>query len=229
MTVDFHAHMHPGADHGCKGSAVAGQQLALARNAGMGAVVTVSHYYPLQDSTRSYLERRALSAEKLGAITAADGSLPRVFVGSEVTLCHGLEKMEDLHRLCISGTDCMLIEMPFCKWDARLIDALEAIKYDLHITPVLAHVDRYDVQDADALLSHGYAAQLNYEGFASLFGKKPLIKWAEKGCIHALGSDIHGTDVGYKNLDKAKKALGGGLFEDIMEKSCRLLGIREGI
>ena len=63
MTIDFHAHVHPGADHGCRDTATARAQLELARDAGVDTVVTVSHYYPMRDSLGDYLLRTGRVSE----------------------------------------------------------------------------------------------------------------------------------------------------------------------
>ena len=48
--------------------------------------------------------------------------------------------------------------------------------------------------------------------------------------VSALGTDIHGADVGaVQRYVKARKTLGEELFEDIMKKSERLAGIYEKV
>ena len=101
MIIDFHAHVQPGADHGCSGSDMARRQLALARDAGVQAIAAVSHYYPMRDDIDDYLRRRERAQNKLQAIAEADPSLPRVFCGSEVTLCPGLDKLDNDHQVAI--------------------------------------------------------------------------------------------------------------------------------
>ena len=225
MTIDFHAHVHPGADHGCRDTATARAQLELARDAGVDTVVTVSHYYPMRDSLGDYLLRRERAVSRLAELQAGD--LPRLMYGTEVSLCHGLEKLDRLDELTVVGTRVMLVEMPFERWDSSLLDTLESIRSERGIIPLLAHVDRYPPSDVEQLLLDGYAAQVNVEGFASIFGRRRLTDWAERGYVSALGSDIHGVSVGYKHLQKAKNALGGGVFDAVMARSARLLDIEE--
>ena len=227
MIIDFHAHIHPGADHGCRDTDTARSQLELARESGVGAVVTVSHYYPMRDSIDGYLARRERGREALRRLTKQDGTLPRVFFGTEVTLCHGLEKMPRMGSLTVEGTDLLLVEMPYDRWDAALLDTLDMIRAERGLIPLLAHVDRYNADETEALLADGYMGQLNLEGLSGIFGRRRLTKWAEKGYISALGSDIHGVSVGYRHLKKAKSALGSELFDAIMARSARLLDIEE--
>ena len=225
MMIDFHAHVQPGADHGCTGSDMAQAQLALARDAGMGALVAVSHYYPMRDDFADHLRRRERAASKLQAIAAADASLPRVFCGSEVTLCPGLDRLDGLENLCISRTNALLVEMPSGKWSTKLTDTLERIRYERGLDILLAHAERYGAADVEQLLMGGYPCQLNFDAFARMFGTRRLRTWAQKGWVHALGSDIHGVQVGYKHLPKVQKVLGRQLTEEIWMQSARLLGL----
>jgi hypothetical protein len=41
--------------------------------------------------------------------------------------------------------------------------------------------------------------QLNVDNLKKRFGKRYLREWAQEGLIVAVGSDIHGTEVGYKD------------------------------
>ncbi|MBQ2865229.1 MAG: hypothetical protein IJE90_01750 [Clostridia bacterium] len=225
MIIDFHAHVQPGADHGCRNSAAAKEQLSLAAGANVGAVVAVSHFYPLKDDTADYLARRRRAKDKLQSLCRQENALPQVLFGSEVTLCGGLDRLDCLRELCIDGTDCMLAEMPFERWSTRLLDTLDALRHERDISVLLAHADRYDPKAVETLLKDGYPCQLNYDGFGSFFKSRRLRKWAENGWVAALGSDIHGTQVGYKHLNKARSALGDRLFDEISARSARLLNI----
>jgi protein-tyrosine phosphatase len=46
MIIDFHAHILPGLDHGCKDLTTAVTQLKMAKKAGIDVVVATSHFYP---------------------------------------------------------------------------------------------------------------------------------------------------------------------------------------
>ena len=163
MIIDFHAHIHPGADHGCRDIGTARGQLELGRESGVGAVVTVSHYYPMRDHIDGYLARRERGREALCRLTKQDGTLPRVFFGTEVTLCHGLEKMPRMGSLTVEGTNLLLVEMPYGRWDTSLLDTLDLIRAERGLIPLLAHVDRYNADETEALLADGYMGQLNLE------------------------------------------------------------------
>ena len=58
MIIDFHAHIQPGADHGCKNLDMSHNQLLLASQSEVEVVVSVSHFYPLKEELESYLQRQ---------------------------------------------------------------------------------------------------------------------------------------------------------------------------
>lgn len=223
MIIDFHSHIQPGADHGCDGIDMSKEQLLLAQAAGVDVVVSVCHFYPYKENINNFFERISPLRESLKKLVEEDTSLPQVLFGTEVTLCHGLEKMQGLHRLCIEGTNCILIEMPFSKWDNKLLETLESIKYDLGLEPVLAHVDRYDHNEVEKLFALDLNGQINASSLVSLFGKGKLIKWINGGHIVALGSDIHKLSNEYKNFSRSLKILGKDKLFAIMNKSKELL------
>lgn len=223
--IDFHAHVLPGSDHGCRDVPMALEQLHQAKAAGVDLVVAVSHYYAHEESVERFLDRREYSYEKLLAGMRDDGqqeSLPQVIRGAEVLVCRGMEHMEGLERLCAAGTDCLLLEMPFGEWNQGLMDTMEELIEFPAVCPILAHVDRYSVEGVEQLFAMGYCGQLNAEPLARLFPPKHLLRWVKEGHIHALGSDIHGTKKGYRDFQKAEKVLRPEL-ERVMERSERLL------
>jgi len=225
MIIDFHAHIQPGADHGCESLDMSHKQLLLASQAGVEVVVSVSHFYPYKEDLESYLQRQAKSKAELLALCESNSELPRVKIGTEVTLCSGLDRMDGLEKLCIEGTDCILIEMPFTKWDNKLIETLDSIKYGLDLNPILAHVDRYDPKEIEKLFALDIPGQVNFYSLLPFFGRNKLLSWMKSGHISAIGSDIHNLEPGYKGFDKALKIIGKENVSAIMEKSRGLLNL----
>lgn len=225
--IDFHAHVLPGSDHGCRNVSMALEQLHMAGKAGIDLVVAVSHFYAHEESVEHFLMRREQSYEKLLAGIEENGhkeELPQVIRSAEVLVCQGMEHMEGLERLCAIGTDAILLEMPFGKWGSGLVDTMEELIQIPDIRPILAHVDRYDREAVEQLFDMGYCGQLNAEPFSKLFPPRYLLRWVKEGHIYALGSDIHGTKTGYRDFLKAEKAFGKYL-DEVMERSAKLLAV----
>lgn len=225
MIIDFHAHIQPKADHGCNSLEMSERQLLLAKQAGVDCVVAVSHFYPFQEDIDSYWARTSKARDDLANLVSNNPDLPHVMFGTEVTLCNCLDKMEGLKKLCIKDTNCILIEMPFKKWDPKLIETLDNIKYDLGLSPVLAHVDRYNPQEIEKLFEMDIPGQINFYSLLRFFGRKKLLNWIKNGNIVAWGSDIHQLAPGYKGLSKALKLVGEQQLNAITEKSKALLNL----
>ncbi len=221
MIIDFHAHILPRCDHGCDHSAMAKNQLLMMRAAGTDAVVATPHFYPSDDNVESFLERRngALSA-MLRKLPLED--LPTVYPAAEVLVCQGLHEMEGLERLTVSGTNVILLEMPFIRWGEALISTVLGVR-ERGLVPVLAHIDRYDLGEVQALLRTGVQAQVNAESFGFLKNPRPYVDLMRAGKVVALGSDLHGeSKAHYKRFLHMQKKL-GLLADDVFVRSAELL------
>lgn len=220
MVIDFHAHILPGADHGSKSREITRAQLGLISAAGTDAVVGTPHFYPHKDNIAAFLARRNAAIERL-----TDCAIPpslQIFVGAEVQVCEGLEEMEDLEALCVQGTSVILLEMPFAPWSTRLTDTVLAIG-ERGLTPVLAHVDRYDEKLLAPLLKQGIGAQLNAEAFEGFWARRRANRMLSAGCVVALGSDLHGVETeGYAPFVRLQARLGDAA-DAVFKRSADLL------
>jgi protein-tyrosine phosphatase len=202
--IDFHAHILPGCDHGSKGLETSLRQVALAKAAGVDVICATSHFYGNQSTAEHFLEKRARCWLELKAQLKEDD--PRILLGAEVLAFEGIEQMPRIRELCLAGTDLLLLEMPFVHWSERLIDSVEALSERRDIRIVLAHVDRYDRDQIEMLFSFDRVkGQVNVSSLKKRFQSGYLREWMRKGSIVAVGSDIHGTDIGYSEWRTAKR------------------------
>jgi protein-tyrosine phosphatase len=220
MIIDFHAHILPGLDHGCKDVASAMIQLQQAKRAGIDLIVATSHFYPHVETVDSFLKRRKSAWEKLRNVLSLD--LPHIVLGAETLVCDGMENMERLTMLAFEGTEVILVEMPSGVWRTSLYKTVERINAICNGSAVLAHVDRYDEDSIEKLFDMGIRGQINAENLCKLRYRKRLMRWVEQRNIVALGSDLHGTADGYKKFIKSQKILGND-FVQIMKFSEKLL------
>ena len=198
IEIDFHAHILPRCDHGSDGWETSRRQLKLARGAGVETICATSHFYGHHISVEDFLKKRRRCYEELMA-HAPKGS-PRVLLGAEVLAFEGIERLPDLEELCLQGTRLLLLEMPFTHWSEGLLDSVEALSEDERFRIVLAHVDRYDPRLVEQLLTmNGVKGQVNVDSMKRIFGVRRLRQWVREGHIVAVGSDIHGTETGYKD------------------------------
>ena len=221
MNIDFHAHILPGADHGSRNMETSLKQLAMAKEAGMDIIVATPHFYPEKENISDFLERRTACARKLRE--AAQGkNFPKVLVGCEAQLCRGMEHIPDLKRLCIEGTNVLLLELPMDYSVRHYSQTLDALFYGSGLRIVLAHIDRYDPTHIDFLLDSGALAQINAEALCHFWSRRRCLAWVRSGAVVALGSDIHGVNIGYSEFLKAKKHL-KEKYEPLMKRTEALL------
>ena len=221
--IDFHAHILPRLDHGSRSSQVSLAQLQLMSQAGVDTVCATSHFYPQEILVDDFLEARAASLARLLEISQ-NKPRPKIILGAEVLICEGLDRMEGLEKLCLEGTDILLLEMPFSAgaWSDRLYRTVAEIS-NRGIRPVFAHVDRYPYKLVEALFDMGFQAQLNAVCLSQLLKPKHLMRWIEEGKIIALGSDLHGDNAkAYEPFTKVCGSL-GDQAQRIMENTDKLI------
>ena len=202
--IDFHAHILPKCDHGSDSRKTSIEQLKQAKKADIGVICATSHFYAQRENVDRFIKRRTISYTKLKE-TIGDSDYPRLLLGAEILAFTGIDRMPDLEQLCLEGTNILLIEMPFCDWPDGVADSVINLSRDGRFKVVLAHVERYSKDDIEELFDYGLVGQLNVDCLSGLMLKKHIRDWILQGKIVALGSDIHGSKIGYKCWNKATK------------------------
>ena len=206
LTLDYHAHVLPGCDHGSDSVETSRKQLAMAAAARVRTVCATPHFYPHKESIPSFLQRREASARLLRENLTADA--PQLQLGAEVQICDGMERLDGLPRLCRSETNELLIEMPFYQWPEAIWDTLYALCERRDIKIVLAHAERYPPEAIEQLIRDNVALQLNSECLTRPLHRKRYLTWIKNGSVKYLGSDIHMLGDGYRAWEKCVKLLG---------------------
>lgn len=142
MWVDYHSHILPGIDDGAPRVDVSVEMIARLQRQGVDMIVLTPHYYAAKESVASFLDRRAESYRTLMARPEA-ASFPPLRLGAEVRLERDTSCWEDLKKLCIEGTDYILIELPYLRYDKWMLQEVENIAYAHRVVPIFAHLDRY--------------------------------------------------------------------------------------
>ena len=206
LTLDYHAHVLPGCDHGSDSVETSRKQLAMAAAARVRTVCATPHFYPHKESIPSFLQRREASARLLRENLTADA--PQLQLGAEVRICDGMERLDGLPRLCRSETNELLLEMPFYQWPEAIWDTLYALCERRDIEIVLAHAERYSPEAIEQLIRDNVALQLNSECLTRPLHRKRYLTWIKNGSVKYLGSDIHMLGDGYRAWEKCVKLLG---------------------
>lgn len=232
--IDIHSHVLPGVDDGAKTVQDSIALLERLAQQGVTHVAATPHFKPITgEDVESFLARRITAEQTLRQAINGREDLPRLYIGTEVTLSVELDRLKGLEKLCYDGTRFLLIELDpntLGNWIPR---TLYEISNRLLLTPVIAHIDRYLDDLSPKLLEEIMAlncpVQFNGYSLASMHTRRKLIKLMNRhsDTIFVVGSDCHDMkhrppemDLFYK---KAMRCLGEDFYEEICENSLQLL------
>ncbi|MGN1095780.1 MAG: CpsB/CapC family capsule biosynthesis tyrosine phosphatase [Eubacteriales bacterium] len=228
--VDFHSHILPGIDDGSSSPEETLKMIYETKRQGIGTIVATPHFYPDRDLPERFLSRRFEAIKRL--LDVYDPSVyPRVYVGAEVAYFPGMGYSDSVRELCIYGTDVIMIEMPFCRWNDAITEDILLVNEKLGLTPVLAHIERYlGFQRRGFLepfLQNDIIIQSNAEFFIDRGTRKTAEKMLIDGVIRLIGSDSHNTSTRKQNIGDAvlslQKRLGDTAVEELSLLSSSLI------
>ena len=229
MKTDFHAHFLPGIDDGANTPAESVKILQFLRSRGIERACATPHFAKHGERVTSFLERRKESVQRLDDFIEEKridrATLPEIILGAEVHLYEGLSEREGLGELCYQGTRHMLLELPFRKFEGWELEEIYNIMFQLKVTPVMAHINRYTAyysksEFGDMFYGGDFILQFNCESSLTHSGAS-LVKKAYKGGFTVVfGTDLHDpsktVDCGLDRMLKLTEKLSGDPsdFED---------------
>lgn len=192
--IDFHTHILPGLDDGSKSVQESLEMLRMERRQGIDTVVLTPHYYSRQNSPGAFLRRRQLAWERLTG--SLEEGMPRLLLGAEVQYFENMGNLDSLHTLCVQGTKLLLLEMPFCHWDERVIRTVLELNGSNGLQIILAHIERYlpfpqNAQALELLRHSGILMQVNASFFEGWLHCRKAVSMLKRGEFQLIGSDCH--------------------------------------
>ncbi len=231
--IDFHAHILPGIDDGSSSIEESIRMLRLSYRQGVEKIVATPHFYASKESPSHFLKRRNEAWSRLSeALSEGMTDVPQIYLGAEVYYYTGISHTEDLQSLCVENTNVLLLEMPFHKWDDRMINEVISLAQDTDLTILLAHIDRYlswQSNDTwDTLVENGVLFQVNASAFLDGWRlRRRVCRLLQDGRIEVLGSDCHNMTNRKTNLDEAfamiQDKFGPACVNELTERAKRLL------
>lgn len=212
--IDFHTHILPRMDDGSRRMAETQKMLKMEYDQGVRQIVASSHFYAQHEFPEVFLERRERRLARIREILKEEewGQKMQIFGGAEVLYYNGMADSPMLPKLCIEGTDTLLLEMPFSQWDKEVYMEVRKIIENRRIKVILAHVERYSAYQKDKdiweeILDLPLTIQLN-AGEILMLGKKKLCRQLLNSEIPVLlGTDCHNTGRRKPNMEKGRKAV----------------------
>lgn len=216
IMIDIHTHLLPQLDDGSSSVEVSKKMLGILSEQGVDTVVATPHFYIGRTEIDKFLDLRQQSLNKL--LAENEYERPAIALGAEVEFLPGLYTMDDIEKLCISGTRYMLIEMPFSEWSGYFYTTLTKLYSAKGIKPIIAHVERYfelqqeePVEILHRLKDCGALIQINSSFLINKQTRRLALKLINQGFVTFMGSDCHnlesrppqlreGFDIIYKKL-----------------------------
>ena len=224
--IDFHSHILPGIDDGSRNVKMSlGMIEALGRQ-GVDTICATSHFYVTQRTPEHFLERRQEAYELLEPVLNDDA--PRILLGAEVLYFPGISRLESLPKLCLEGTDVLLLEMPFTEWQEYWVREVQDLALSGEFTILMAHIERYYARQPrqfwDRLLDLDVLMQANADYFLqqdSIFrfrNRNSAVKLLREGRIHLLGTDTHNLSSRPPRMKEARDVIREELGKRALER-----------
>lgn len=219
--IDFHSHFLPNIDDGSSSVEESIAMLRASYDYGVDVMCATPHFRAQKESPASFLKRRDEAFNRLPK--DLDG-VPQILLGAEVYYFDGISRSESVKDLRLQGTDYILIEMPFTRWSENVVKDVCSIKNRLHLTPYLAHIERYlkyqkGTNYIETIMESGALIQSNAAFFLEFSTSHKAMKMLKNDEINLLASDTHNMGVRKPDLgparEKIEKKLGRGVLDRV--------------
>ncbi len=225
MRVDYHSHILPFIDDGAQSVEESIAVLRQSRLQGVELILATPHFY-IEDvqSVHKFLHIRKHAYKKLQAALSAESpdEVPQILLGAEVLLTPEIPYLEDLEKLCIEGTNLILLELPFQPWSEWVYRALFYIISERNLQPIIAHLDRYisiNKNNLHYILSMEVYIQINADSICNYFLFRQIKKWYRDGIPLLIGSDVHNCTSRQTYFGKATKKILRAFGPDFFQRT----------
>ncbi len=206
--TDFHSHLLPKMDDGSKSCQQSVSLLKEEEKHGVDKIVLTPHFYAYENSIERFLERREKSLSKLCEALENDPVNIELYLGAETYFFEEISRVDDIEKLCIEGTDYLLLELPVHKsFSSSVFQSITELISQRGITPILAHFERYigtyGIKFLKELEENGCILQMNTGYVNDFWTRGKAISFFKKGTASLLGTDMHREFTDKRDYKKA--------------------------
>ncbi len=216
--IDWHSHILPGIDDGSKNLQESLEMINMLSLQGVDTVIATPHFDADDESVDRFLERREKAFKALSEALPPES--PKILCGAEVQYYAGISRLPDLKKLCIEGTNLLLLEMTMSKWSEYTVRELTELASKSGLKIIIAHIERYmsyqSQETVYRLYDNGFLMQVNASFFIGLGSKRKAINMLRNGEIALLGSDCHNKTSRPPKMDKALEVIERKLGSDFL-------------
>ncbi|MFV0344063.1 MAG: CpsB/CapC family capsule biosynthesis tyrosine phosphatase [Anaerocolumna sp.] len=228
--IDVHTHLLPGIDDGAQSVEEALTMAEKLKLQGVTAAICTPHFNPATMSMDDFVIRRNNALKLLTDVKI------KIIMASETYLHEYLFHYNDITPLYVSGTNYILIELPFeKKWNENILSNIEKLRYYYGVTPIIAHVERYPMLAKNNKSLHylkelGCLMQINTETIMNKKYKKLIDFYMKNDYLDVLGTDCHNMTSRSPQMIGAKELIiqnyGTHRWDVLCENSKRIIGDR---
>ena len=219
--LDVHTHILPGIDDGSRSVEQSLTMLRAEAEQGMKTVMLTPHYRATRESPAEFAGRRAAAEARLREAVGDQEGLPALYCGAEVEFFEGLSHVEELEPLCIGGGSVMLIEMPFCPWNRRMLAEISALQQHRGVQPILAHIERYRSFQPkglwEELSDRGVWLQCNTSFFRRWQTSRIAMSMLKRRLVDFVATDSHDPERRAPDLGAAMEKIGAKLGREALD------------
>lgn len=225
--VDFHTHILPGIDDGSQDVGMSLEMLTAEKDQRVDKIIATPHFYAKQDSIQKFLDRRQESYEKLMRSYSRETEQIPILLGAEVYYFEGMGNASMIPKLCIEGTQTLLLEMPFRQWTSSMYEDVKKLVQTQHLTVILAHLERFqpfqrDLDNWNRILKLGVLVQMNAGVFLNWKKRRQAVKLLKNVDTILMGSDCHNKDTRKPNLAAGREVIASKAGSEYITKSDEL-------
>ncbi len=209
--IDFHTHCLPAIDDGSDSIESSLAMLHESVQNGIDTVVATPHFYVGEQTVEEFLAQRDAALARLREACAREHLPIRIIPAAEVLVREGISKI-DLRPLCIEGSSCVMLELPFMTPPMWLFEEIENVVFDQKLTVMYAHIDRYRNWYSSADIAEitdipGLFLQINADSLDSRRSYVGIQKWLPVTRRVVLGTDMHAPRTTNKDMKRAHTCL----------------------
>jgi protein-tyrosine phosphatase len=211
--IDFHSHILPGIDDGSRSVRQSLDMMQMELSQSVTEVVATPHFYADRNSVDRFLRGREESfCSLMNEIGAKGMEAPKFYKGAEVYYFGGIGKAEEISKLCIEGTNVLLLEMPFCQWTKDMLSDVKYLLEKQQLRIMLAHIERYyDFQKKrdiwNEILELPIYIQMNAGAFLDWKRRRKCLNILKEDLNIVLGTDCHNTESRKPNLADGRELI----------------------
>lgn len=220
MFADLHAHILPNIDDGPKNLQQSIELIKMATDDGINRIVATPHFYGSVHGLDEQIAKANDSFEALKKELALHSlGIKDILLGYEVRYFSGISKSEDIKKLCLNGSDILLLELGSVVIDDNVISDVLELQYSGY-TIILAHLERYTklkgfkhlipMLNGDTVL-----AQITADAFTQKAFERPAYHLLKEGLASVLATDMHSIDYRPPKFTEAINAISAKIGKNV--------------